>query len=194
MTRLMPTRRPLVRARLIRCCHLLAWVGEGWALLPRRGCRRGLLATSRRGWRRGWALLHRCGCWRDQPATSWRGWRRVGPSSIGVGAGGAGLNFAASGGTGHLKPPGPLSGDKYSYYLLPQPHCGWKSNGHDPPTWIEETFSDYLLNNKKGAPTVRDPPWPSGKQASGLPIGQALARGKIQLTRWIETQHILPSA
>ena len=88
------------------------------------------------------------------------------------------MNFTASGGTGHLKPPGPLSGDNYSYYLLPQPHCGWKSNGHDPPPWIDETFADWLLNNRKGESTVRDPPWPSGKQASGLPIGQALARGK----------------
>ena len=105
------------------------------------------------------------------------------------------LNFAASGGTGHLTPPGPLSGDKYSYSLLPQPHCGWKSIGHDPPPWIGETFSDWLLNNKKREPTVRDPPSPSGKQASSLLIEQAHARGKSQLNRWTErTQHTLPSA
>ena len=64
------------------------------------------------------------------------------PASLALGP----LHFAACGGTGHLKPPGPLSGDKYSYSLLPQPHCGWKSNGHDPPPWIDETFSDWLLS------------------------------------------------
>ena len=96
------------------------------------------------------------------------------PASLALGP----LHFAACGGTGHLKPPGPLSGDKYSHSLLPQPHCGWKSNGHDPP-WIEETFSDWLLSKKMGEPNGRDPPWPSGKQTSGLPIGQALASEKI---------------